>query len=86
MFDNHAILSGILDGSRVGCISYMIIGSPTGIDLKLAFQSFFGDFMQKNADNVQLFKMFDKLKSDLIKEMEVWELAVEEVETLKAKK
>ena len=45
-----------------------------------------GEFMQKNADNAQLFKMFDKLKTNLVKEMDAWEQAVEEVEALKAQK
>ena len=44
------------------------------------------EFMQKNADNPKLFKMFDNLKSELVREMEVWEKCIEELESIKAQK
>ena len=43
-------------------------------------------FMQKNADNHKLFKMFDNLKTDLADEMEIWEKTIEELEIIKAQK
>ena len=43
------------------------------------------DFLEKNANNTALFKMYDKLKADLAKEMDNWALLNEEIETLKKK-
>jgi len=42
------------------------------------------EFLEKNAGNVAVFKMYDQLKSKLLKEMENWEQANEELEKLKA--
>jgi ATP-binding cassette subfamily F protein 3 len=44
------------------------------------------EFLEKNANNVAVFKMYDQLKSNLLKEMENWEKANEELEKLKAQK
>jgi ATP-binding cassette subfamily F protein 3 len=44
------------------------------------------EFLEKNANNVAVFKMYDQLKSKLLKEMENWEEANDELEKLKAQK
>lgn len=43
-------------------------------------------FLEKNASNTALFKMYEKLKSDLIEAFENWEKCQEELESLKAQK
>ena len=44
------------------------------------------EFLAKNTNNDALFKMYDKLKSDLAKEMDNWAILNEELETLKKSK
>jgi ATP-binding cassette, subfamily F, member 3 len=41
-------------------------------------------FLEKNANNTPLFKMYDKMKAKLNEEMERWEKLNEELETIKA--
>jgi ATP-binding cassette subfamily F protein 3 len=44
------------------------------------------EFLAKNTNNDALFKMYDKLKADLAKEMDIWAQLNEELETLKSGK
>jgi ATP-binding cassette subfamily F protein 3 len=44
------------------------------------------EFLEKNANNDSVFKMYDQLKNKLLKEMENWEQANEELEKIKTQK
>ncbi len=41
------------------------------------------DFLEKNATNAALFKMYDKLKADLATEMDKWAILTQELEAIK---